>query len=252
VVRDSAVRNFRRPRRVEADARDRELAAIVANVPGAVYRCALDRNWTMEVFSDEIERISGYPASDFIHNAQRSFASVIHPDDRDDVDRVVRDAVISDSPYGLEFRSSARTARCAGCSNAANGWSARTVRPGCTASSSTSPRARKRRRCCASERRSRRVSRSSRQRVSGSSPHRMLRVARWRETSTTERSSSWSQQPAACAHKPNQNLQPTPGSRDSDTDSTWPTGGGVSGIVRVTLAVTPGRPIRSARTDSWL
>jgi len=36
------------PRRVDADARDRELAAIVANVPGAVYRCALDRNWTME------------------------------------------------------------------------------------------------------------------------------------------------------------------------------------------------------------
>jgi PAS domain S-box-containing protein len=104
VVRDSAVRHFRQPRRVDADARDRELAAIVANVPGAVYRCALDRNWTMEVFSDEIERISGYPASDFIHNARRSFASVIHPDDRDDVDREVRSAVLSDSPYGLEFR----------------------------------------------------------------------------------------------------------------------------------------------------
>jgi PAS domain S-box-containing protein len=104
VVRDSAVRHFRQPRRVDADARDRELAAIVANVPGAVYRCALDSNWTMEVFSDEIERISGYPASDFIRNARRSFASVIHPDDRDDVDREVRGAVLADSPYGLEFR----------------------------------------------------------------------------------------------------------------------------------------------------
>ena len=104
MVKDSAVRHFRRPRRIEGDEVDRELAAIVANVPGAVYRCALDRNWTMETFSSEIERISGYPASDFIHNARRSFASVIHPDDRDDVDREVRDAVLSDSPYGLEFR----------------------------------------------------------------------------------------------------------------------------------------------------
>jgi len=104
LVKDSAVRHFRRPRRVEADEGDRELAAIVANVPGAVYRCALDRDWTMEAFSSEIERISGYPASDFIHNARRSFASVIHPDDRDDVDREVRTAVLSDSPYGLEFR----------------------------------------------------------------------------------------------------------------------------------------------------
>ncbi len=104
MVKDSAVRHSRQPRRVEADEGDRELAAIVANVPGAVYRCALDRDWTMEAFSSEIERISGYPASDFIHNARRSFASVIHPDDRDDVDREVRTAVLSDSPYGLEFR----------------------------------------------------------------------------------------------------------------------------------------------------
>ena len=59
-MKDSAVRHFRRPRRVEADEGDRELAAIVANVPGAVYRCALDRNWTMEAFRSEIERISSY------------------------------------------------------------------------------------------------------------------------------------------------------------------------------------------------
>jgi hypothetical protein len=31
------------------DERDRELAAIVANVPGAIYRCALDPDWTMAV-----------------------------------------------------------------------------------------------------------------------------------------------------------------------------------------------------------
>ena len=43
----------------------------------------------MKWLSDEIEVISGYPASDFINNSTRTFASVIHPDDREQVERSV-------------------------------------------------------------------------------------------------------------------------------------------------------------------
>jgi len=89
---------------VETDERDRELAAIVANVPGAIYRCALDADWTMAVISDEIERISGYPAADFVQSARRTFGSIIHPDDREDVHRQVRTATSADRPFGLEYR----------------------------------------------------------------------------------------------------------------------------------------------------
>src|SRR5262249_17757386 len=81
-----------------------ELAALVANVPGAIYRCALDQDWTMTMISDEIERISGYPPSDFVHNRARTFASIIHPDDRADVEREVRAATREDRPYALEYR----------------------------------------------------------------------------------------------------------------------------------------------------
>ena len=55
------------------------LRSLVANIPGAVYRCACDEDWTMEWLSDEIEAISGYPASDFIESAVRTFASVDPP-----------------------------------------------------------------------------------------------------------------------------------------------------------------------------
>jgi PAS domain S-box-containing protein len=103
-VEDPAVGGFRRPRRVETDERDRELAAIVANVPGAIYRCALDADWTMAVISDEIERISGYPAADFVQSARRTFGSIIHPDDREEVHRRVREATSADRPFGLEYR----------------------------------------------------------------------------------------------------------------------------------------------------
>ncbi len=103
-VEDAAVGRFRRPRRVEPDERDRELAAIVANVPGAIYRCALDADWTMAVISDEIERISGYPAGDFVDSVRRTFGSIIHPGDREDVHRTVRAATAADRPYALEYR----------------------------------------------------------------------------------------------------------------------------------------------------
>jgi PAS domain S-box-containing protein len=86
------------------DERDRALAAIVANVPGAIYQCALDPDWTMAVISDEIERISGYPAADFVGSARRTYGSIIHPEDRGEVDRAVRAAASGDRPFALEYR----------------------------------------------------------------------------------------------------------------------------------------------------
>ena len=103
-MRESRVQQYRRPPRIRQDHRDVELAALVANIPGAIYRCALDEDWTMAMISDEFERISGYPASDFIENRARGFASVIHGDDRAEVDREIRAAVADDRTYALEYR----------------------------------------------------------------------------------------------------------------------------------------------------
>tara|TARA_R110000868_G_scaffold63100_3_gene190202 strand:- start:2682 stop:7163 length:4482 start_codon:yes stop_codon:yes gene_type:complete len=54
---------------------------LVANLPGAVYRCRNDANWTMSYLSEEVFALSGYPANEFINNRVRSFSSVVHPDD---------------------------------------------------------------------------------------------------------------------------------------------------------------------------
>ena len=54
---------------------------LVANLPGVVYRCANDADWSMRYVSDEIANLSGYPTSDFIDNQVRSFSSIVHPDD---------------------------------------------------------------------------------------------------------------------------------------------------------------------------
>ncbi len=96
------VRNGRRAAQLRAS--EARLRALMANVPGAIYRCAPDRDWTMELISDEIERISGYPPEEFIDNAVRTYASVIHPDDREPVENAVFEACEAGRPFVLEYR----------------------------------------------------------------------------------------------------------------------------------------------------
>ncbi len=78
--------------------------SLAGNIPGIVYRCANDADWTMEYISGEVEKTSGYPSSDFINNKVRSFGSIIHPEDRDMVSRAVQDGVDSGKPFTLEYR----------------------------------------------------------------------------------------------------------------------------------------------------
>jgi PAS domain S-box-containing protein len=54
---------------------------LVSSLPGAVYRCRNDADWSMSYLSEEVQLLSGYPAHDFINNHVRSFSSVVHPDD---------------------------------------------------------------------------------------------------------------------------------------------------------------------------
>lgn len=83
---------------------EKKLASVVKNVPGAIYRCANDANWTMNFISDSIKDITGYPASDFINNKVRSYASVIHPDDRKMVEEAVQEGVKNNRAYEMTYR----------------------------------------------------------------------------------------------------------------------------------------------------
>jgi PAS domain S-box-containing protein len=80
------------------------LRSLMTNVPGAVYRCEIDDDWTMLAIGDDIERITGYPAAELIASSGRSFTSIIHPDDVGRVHEECRRAVALDRPYVLEYR----------------------------------------------------------------------------------------------------------------------------------------------------
>jgi PAS domain S-box-containing protein len=90
-------------RAAQQRADDALVRGLMANVPGAIYRSAWHADYTIELISDEIERISGYPAANFIASKKRTLMSIMHPDDREQV----REAVLNandEEPFALEYR----------------------------------------------------------------------------------------------------------------------------------------------------
>ena len=85
------------------DSRD-QFKALVSNIPGITYRCLADENWTMLYMSGSIDPLSGYPADDFIHNAVRTYTSVIHPDDRAWLADAVDVAIERKTPWQFQYR----------------------------------------------------------------------------------------------------------------------------------------------------
>jgi|GEM_PF-5597725 len=59
--------------------------ALVQSVPGTVYRSRIDRRWTKEFVSQNMEELTGFPVSDFLEgtNGQplRSFQDLVFPED---------------------------------------------------------------------------------------------------------------------------------------------------------------------------
>jgi len=84
--------------------REEGFRTLVSNIPGAVYRCLCDSDWTMLFISDAILETSGYPPSDFINNQVRSIDSIIHPEDREMVRRIVSESVAQQQSFLIEYR----------------------------------------------------------------------------------------------------------------------------------------------------
>jgi PAS domain S-box-containing protein len=83
---------------------DALLRSLMATVPGAIYRSAWHADHRLELITDEIERISGYPADNFIASSRRTLMSIIHPDDQERVKREVATASDDERPFAQEYR----------------------------------------------------------------------------------------------------------------------------------------------------
>jgi len=91
-------------RAAQQRADDALLRALMVNVPGAIYRSAWHADHRIELISDEIERISGFPPEHFIASERRTLMSIVHPDDHEPIMRTVAEAMDGRQSFEAEYR----------------------------------------------------------------------------------------------------------------------------------------------------
>ncbi len=84
-------------------ASEEEYRSLVSNIPGVVYRCALDRAWTVGFVSPLIETLSGYPPEAFTQGG-RGLVSLIHPEERQRVLSEIQQQLCERGSFVTEYR----------------------------------------------------------------------------------------------------------------------------------------------------
>lgn len=83
---------------------EQQFRALVASIPGAVYRFRIDSDWIIEFISDAIEEITAFPASRFRWQPVQAFRNIIHPDDQKNVERTIREGMGPLETFSVEYR----------------------------------------------------------------------------------------------------------------------------------------------------
>jgi PAS domain S-box-containing protein len=83
----------------------RTLTSLLTNLPGMVYRCRNDQDWTMEFISPSCQILTGYPSEQFVESGQVSYGrQVILPEDRERVWQEVQAALKDGKPFQISYR----------------------------------------------------------------------------------------------------------------------------------------------------
>ncbi|MBT3208856.1 MAG: PAS domain S-box protein [Bacteroidetes bacterium] len=82
----------------------RRLSTLMENLPGMVYRCKNDSDWTMEFVSDGCHKLTGYKPADLMNNNLLSYSDIILMEDRDEVWNQVQSAISKQKPFQLIYR----------------------------------------------------------------------------------------------------------------------------------------------------
>jgi len=84
--------------------RERELSALLGNLPGMVYRCRNDKEWTMYFVSQGSLDLSGYKPEELVEGGGVCWNDLIHPDDREKVWLAGQDSLKKKESYYLDYR----------------------------------------------------------------------------------------------------------------------------------------------------
>ncbi|WP_135304369.1 PAS domain S-box protein [Haloarcula amylovorans] len=86
---------------------ERQLATLISNLPGLVYRCRNEPEWPMEFVSDGAEELVGYD-SETLESGEVSWSSLIVADDRETLWEQVQTCIAASEPFEVTYRVETR------------------------------------------------------------------------------------------------------------------------------------------------
>ena len=92
--------------RAEAALRENErvLSTLLSNLPGMVYRCQNDADWTMHFISEGCRELTGYAPEELLGNLKTSYGQIIHSHDQRAVFETVQTELRKRQPFELSYR----------------------------------------------------------------------------------------------------------------------------------------------------
>ena len=88
----------------ELSGSEQKYRQLVANLPGVVYRCANDADWSLIYLSHAVSEIFGYVPADFIAPPGRGLVSILFPPDREAAVQSVQKAIRETGKFSVDFR----------------------------------------------------------------------------------------------------------------------------------------------------
>lgn len=87
----------------QVDISDEKFRLLAENIPGVIYLCRNDENYSLIYVNDSILRVTGYPKEDF-YSKKISYAGLIHPDDVKMVSETVHRCIANKTGYQMRYR----------------------------------------------------------------------------------------------------------------------------------------------------
>ena len=82
---------------------EQQYRSLIGNIPGVSFRCLLDDAWSMLFISNAVEKLTGWPADEFMLR-RKSINDLFHPDDVQRVAAEVFDGIAQEGNYTVEYR----------------------------------------------------------------------------------------------------------------------------------------------------
>jgi PAS domain S-box-containing protein len=91
--------------------KERRLTTLLSNLPGMVYRCANDKNWTMKFVSNGGYNLTGYKPEELINNQKVSYGSLIISENSKKLWQTIQECISNRSTYQFEYKIKTKDGR---------------------------------------------------------------------------------------------------------------------------------------------